>query len=51
MPRVGFEPTIPCVRAGEESSCLRLRGLCDRRFVGLTREIILQGLSAKLRDF
>jgi hypothetical protein len=29
MPWVGFEPTI-CVRASEDSSCLKPRGHCDR---------------------
>jgi hypothetical protein len=30
MPWVGFKPTNPSVRAGEDSSCLRPRGHCDR---------------------
>jgi hypothetical protein len=30
MLRVGFEPTTPCARAGEEGSCLRPRGHCGR---------------------
>jgi hypothetical protein len=30
MPRVGFKPTTSSVWAGEDSSCLRPRGHCDR---------------------
>jgi hypothetical protein len=30
MPRVEFEPTIPVFGAGEDSSCLKPRGPCDR---------------------
>jgi hypothetical protein len=31
MPRVEFEPHYPSVRAGEDGSCLRPHGHCDRR--------------------
>jgi hypothetical protein len=30
MPQVEFEPTVPSVWAGEDGSCLRPRGHCDR---------------------
>jgi hypothetical protein len=36
MPLVGSEPTIVSIRASEDSSCLRLRGHCDRLFEVVT---------------
>jgi hypothetical protein len=37
MRRVGFEPKTPSVRAGEDSSCPRPRGHCDRPLVSTVR--------------
>jgi hypothetical protein len=31
MSRMGFETNDPSVRAGEDGSCLRPRGYCDRK--------------------